>query len=81
MINNSSSSCQNCMVLIRKITLYSLVHNIRVFAKYISMVDNSLSDSLSRFHTMRFWKLVQEKGLTMDKNPTLIPKELWPPEK
>ena len=35
MINNSSSRCKNCMVLIRIIVLESLVCNTRVFARYV----------------------------------------------
>ena len=35
MINNTSSSCSNCMVLIRIIVLYSLIYNVRIFAKYV----------------------------------------------
>ena len=48
MINNSSSSCKNCMVLIRVIVLHSLIHNVRVFASYVSSAKNEIADSLSR---------------------------------
>ena len=33
MINNSSSRCKNCIVLIRLIVLEGLLHNVRVFIK------------------------------------------------
>ena len=46
MINNTSS-CQNCMVLIRILVLESLKSNVRVFAKYISSKANAYSDALS----------------------------------
>ena len=36
MINSTTSSCQYCMVLIRKLVLHSMIHNVRVFARYIS---------------------------------------------
>ena len=35
MINNSSSSCKNCMVLIRMITWQGLKHNVRIFCKHV----------------------------------------------
>ena len=47
MINNTTSSCQNCMVLIRILVLESLKSNVRVFAKYISSKANAYSDALS----------------------------------
>ena len=47
MINNTTSSCQNCMVLIRILVLESLKSNVRVFAKYISSKVNVYSDALS----------------------------------
>ena len=47
MINNSSSSCKNCMYLLRLITLNNLVNNRRVFAKHICTERNNLADSLS----------------------------------
>ena len=48
MINNTSSTCRNCMVLIRIIMLESLVRNTHVFAKYISSRANSKANALSR---------------------------------
>ena len=35
MINNSSSSCCNCMVLIRILTHFSMINNIRVFTRHL----------------------------------------------
>ena len=35
MINNTTSGCANCMVLIRIITVESLIHNPRVFARFV----------------------------------------------
>ena len=46
MINSSTSSCRNCMYLLRLIILDNLVHNRRVFAKYVRSQDNELSDAL-----------------------------------
>ena len=59
MVNNTSSSCPNCMYLLRIIVLNGLRHNRRVFAKYISTKDNFLSDALSRqkFPYSKNWHL------------------------
>ena len=77
MINNSSSTCKNCMVLIRLITLESLIQNVRVYAKHIRSKDNGPSDALSRGQLNRFHALCPN----MDRTPTDIPNSIWPIEK
>ena len=47
MLNISSSNCKNCMKLIRVITLRSLEHNVRIFAKYVRTDKNYFADALS----------------------------------
>ena len=78
MINNSSSKCKNCMVLMRLIVLESLNCNTRVFARYVRSSANGKADALSRFQWSRFWKLA---GNTMNHQPTSIPDVIWPMEK
>ena len=78
MINNASSRCKNCMVLIRMIVLEGLVCNTRIFARYVSSKDNGKADALSRFQWKRFHNLV---GQTMNVQSTPIPESLWPMEK
>ena len=78
MINNSSSTCRNCMVLIRIITLTALQNNTRVFAQHIRTEKNKLADSLSRLKLKAFFELAPS---TVDKAPLIIPDELWPIEK
>ena len=78
MINSSSSKCKNCMVLIRIITLKSLIENVRVYAKHVSTSKNDLADALSRGQFNRFWKLAPE---SMHKEATPMPTDLWPMEK
>ena len=56
MVNNTTSSCQNCMVLLRMLVLNNLQHNRRVFVKYIRSSDNILVDSLSRNRMDIFWE-------------------------
>ena len=48
MVNNSSSSCKYCMVLIRKLVLKCLLLNTRVFARHLKGIFNVLPDRLSR---------------------------------
>ena len=48
MIRNSSSSCKNCMVLIRLIVLECLTWNVRLFCKHVRTEDNYFADALSR---------------------------------
>ena len=74
MINNITSSCPNCMYLIRLLTLDGLKHNRRVFATYISSKDNFLSDALSRMQFDRFRKL----GPVMRQYPDKIHSSIWP---
>ena len=79
MINASSSSCKNCMVLIRIITLEGLKNNVSIKAKHVRTKFNDLADALSRPQLVRFNRLLRrKKKFNMDKNPVKIPKELWP---
>ena len=75
MINGSSSRCKNCMVLIRIITLESLVRNVRVFAKHVRSKKNSRADALLRLEFKRFWRVSPK---TTEAFPTEIPTEIWP---
>ena len=77
MINNASSKCKNCMVLIRLITLWSMKNNVRVFASYVNTKENGLADSLSRLDLLRFRRL----GPHMEEACTSVPDDLWPVEK
>ena len=79
MINNTSSSCPNCKVLIRIIVLYSLIYNVRIFAKYVESLKNEIADSLSCLQFNRFYELTAVKG--MDSRNTQIPSRIWPLEK
>ena len=75
MINFSTSGCKNCMVLIRLITLESLLRNIRVYAKHIRSKINSRADALSRLEFKRFWRISSQDT---ENNPTEIPDKIWP---
>ena len=78
MINNSTSNCKNCMVLIRLITLEGLKWNVRIKAKHVRSRKNSISDALSRGQYDRFKRLCRLKAKKMQKCKVKIPSELWP---
>ena len=81
MINASSSSCKQCMTLIRMITLECLFQNVRIYAKYIKSAENIFADLLSCNQVAKF-KLTAEKMVwKFDPKPTQIPEALWPMEK
>ena len=80
-INATTSSCKNCMVLVQILVLQSLTNNVRVFAKYIPSGENIYSDVLSRLKLQKFWNLAQENGKVFERHRTEIPNLLWPIEK
>ena len=77
MINNNTSSCPNCLALIRILVLHSMIVNTRVFATYISSRANKSADLLSRLRIQKFKSL----NPNVDENMTPIPTELWPMDK
>ena len=78
MINITSTSCKNCMVLIRLIVLKGLIENVRIFARHVAGTDNGLADSLSR-NRITFFKVSCAKlGKEIDENQTQVPEAIWP---
>ena len=77
MINSTVSNCKNCMRLLRMLTLNNLIHNRRVFAKYVKTNENTCADALSRLQFGRFFKNVP-KNIDINKNPDPLPQDLWP---
>ena len=75
MVNNSSSSCKYCMVLIRKLVLKCLLLNTRVFARHLKGIFNVLPDRLSRIKLSEFKSLIDD---TWDSQPMEPSMELWP---
>ena len=78
MINNSSATCKNCMVLIRIIVLECLNQNVHLSAEWLSTKENGMADALSRLQFKQFRKLAKGK---MDLWPTKLPEEIWPIQK
>ena len=81
MINDSSSSNKNEMVLIRILILKGLQENVRIFAKHVKTKKNGMADALSRLQLDRFWTLVRKSKRKMEVNPVLMPEEIWPIQK
>ena len=73
MLNNSSSRCKNCMVLIRIVTLESMLRNSRVYGRFVRSKDNGKADALSRMDFERFTHL---SAGSMDENKSEVPNVL-----
>ena len=78
MVNSTTSSCPNCMILICMLVLNNLQHNRRVFVKYIFSKNNYLADALSRNDLDCFHRLAKNK---MESFPTKPSEMVWPIDK
>ena len=81
MVNNNSSKCRNCMVLIRMIVLKALTYNVKINVKHIAGKSNISSDLLSRLEYKKFRQHSRSIGRRFQNKPCNIPKDLWPMEK
>ena len=81
MINVTSTSCKNCMVLIRIIVLKGLMENVRIFAKHVEGSKNVLADSLSRNKRQTFYHHCSKLGKKVEPVGTSVPVAIWPIEK
>ena len=77
MINLTSSSCKNCMVLIRIVVYTCLTLNLKITAKWVSTKANEIADSLSRLNYKKFFDIT--KDMCMDSHNTEVPHDIWPP--
>lgn len=75
MVNNGVSSCRFCMILIRRLTLLTMKHNIKFGLRYIETKANNLADSLSRMDFARFWRFAPK---STNKKPDRPSVNLWP---
>ena len=84
MINNSSSSCEYCMKLLRLLTLNNLLWDRRVFTRHMRGKDNKLSDALSHMQFNRFFDLaplsVKQYAEKLPVELWLLRKKIWEPE-
>ena len=74
MVNNMTSKCKNCVVLIRLLVLDNLRHNQRVSVKYVTSKNNFLADYLSRLKIGLF----KRQAPYMKEQPDKITEQLWP---
>ena len=78
MVNHTSSSCKQCMVLVRILVLHSLKMNVRIYARYVTSKSNTQVDMLSRGMIHVF--MCKNPGyINVSKTP--VPAVMWPPEK
>ena len=81
MLNSTTSSCKNCMVLLRAVVLEGLKHNVHIHAQYVSSKDNFYTDALSCLQFDHFSSLANDHHKEFDMFPHAVPAELWPMEK
>ena len=74
MINDTSASCKNCMVLLHLIVLECMVQNVKLTAEHVRTDENGKADALSRGQMKRF----RELGPDMNEKPKRIPELIWP---
>ena len=78
MVNHTTSKCKNCMVLIRLIVLHSLIHNVRIYCRYVESRKNVEADLLSRLRIQKFKEVTANQN--MEDEPTPVPDSIWPIE-
>ena len=81
MVNNGTSGCKLCMILIRLLVLNCLLYNVKLKVKYIASKSNRYADSLSRMKYHEFRRLAKTENREFKKFPIEIPECLWPMEK
>ena len=77
MINKNTSSCKNCMFLLRLLTIDRLQNNRRLLEKFVSTKDDCLADALSRNQMTQFWRLGPEMNSQLD----IVNCNIWPVHK
>ena len=78
MVNNLTSKCRNCMTLIRIITLFSVLNNVKIKVKYVKSEENSYADDLSRMRYKQFLQRAKSEKRTFDKYPREPPSAIYP---
>ena len=81
MINSTTSSCKNCMVLFRVLVLQGLIQNVKIFARHVSGILNKFADRLSRGELEKFFQLAENEKHTFNEENTIVSSLIWPPEK
>ena len=80
MVNTGVSTCRNCMLLLRVITLHCLNFNVKITLKHVPTEQNTYADLLSRLQYKKFRRLARAANKKFDNKPIMIPPGLWPPQ-
>ena len=75
MINQMTTSCPNCMILLKILILKGMTENIRIFAKHLRSQENKYADWLSR-NRIELFK--SRAGHLFDQDKTIVQKQIWP---
>ena len=81
MVNNNTSSCKRCMVLLRIIVLMALQFNVSISALHVPTRQNVFADLLSRLKYAKFRQEARRQRRFFNGAPTPIPDDMWPMEK
>ena len=73
MVNNNSSKCAKCMILIRILVIFIMKHNIKLKVKYVKSADNTYADLLSRLNYKEFRAVARRNGKKFSQKPRNIP--------
>ena len=74
MVNNATSKCSNCMVLLWLLITDNLINNRRMSVWYVRSKDNILADALSHNHLDIFRK----HSKNMYEKPEKPTERIWP---
>ena len=80
MVNNNSSKCKNCMVLIRIIVLQALTNNVKIHLKHVEGRKNKIADYWSRLKYKEFRQEERRSGQKFNNKPHTIPDDLYMPD-
>ena len=75
MVNQLTSTCPQCMKMIRLIALFSIENNVKIEVKFVASKLNGLADSISRMNMKRFWQLAKPETHPY---PTRLPGGITP---
>ena len=81
MVNDSTSGCKHCMILIRMIVLECMLWNVKLSCLHVQSQKNNFADALSRNEMPWFYEDMVEAGRVFDAQPEEFLKQLWPMSK
>ena len=81
MVNNTTSSCVNCMVLIRLLVIECMKYNTKIIVEHVKGKLNIFADLLSRNKYKEFWAHVRATKTKFNNRPSIVSDRIWPMEK